>query len=217
MEPSTGLVLGQTESLQQLRKAEELSRIVINKKDKLYEDKEAWAGHQELTGIYRSLLISDLEFSLDKKVEQDLWNVCFKNYIGHLQAKIRDKRNANRGDSQLLLSWFLEFSSGFYTTFLNEIQEKFSLDIPFLKSGDPYGIWAHGKKAAVTEDVTTISVPGVTSCNYLCQHCLVHLGDVARYRNQMGQAETFYRHAISLAPGNTRLSLVNTRVGIFSG
>ena len=53
MEPSTGLVLGQTESLQQLRKAEELSRIVINKKDKLYEDKEAWAGHQELTGIYR--------------------------------------------------------------------------------------------------------------------------------------------------------------------
>ena len=102
--------------------------------------------------------------------------------------------------SGLLLSWFLEFSSGFYTTFLTEIQEKFSLDIPFLKSGDPYGIWAHGKKVATSEDVT--SAPGVMSCNYLCQHCLVHLGDVARYRNQMSQAETFYRHAISLAPGS---------------
>ena len=39
----------------------------------------------------------------------------------------------------------------------------------------------------------------MTSCNYLCQHCLVHLGDVARYRNQLSQAETFYRQATSLA------------------
>ena len=68
MEPSTGMVMGQTESLQHLKKAEELSRIVINKKD-LYEDKEAWACHQELTSLYRRLLINDLEFSLDKKVE----------------------------------------------------------------------------------------------------------------------------------------------------
>ena len=92
MEPVSGMVLGQTESLQQLKKAEELSRIVINKKD-LYEDKEAWASHQELTTLYRGLLITDLEFSLDKKVEQDLWNICFKNYIGHLQTKIRDKNS----------------------------------------------------------------------------------------------------------------------------
>ena len=26
------------------------------------------------------------------------------------------------------------------------------------------------------------------------QHCLVHLGDIARYRNNMQQAETFYRY-----------------------
>ena len=198
---SPALVLGMTESHQQLKKAEELSRIINNKKD-LYEDKEAWTYHQELTTIYRNLLISDLEFSLDKKVEQDLWNFCFKNYISHLQTKIRDKRSNIRGDAQLLLSWFLEFASGFYTTFLTEIQQKFNLDIPFLKSGDPYGIWSDGHTSTTTKRASTAETPGVTSCNYLCQHCIVHLGDVARYRNQTRQAETFYRHAISLAPGS---------------
>jgi len=194
---STSPVQGLSESHQQLRKAEELSRIVTNKKD-LYENKEAWTYHQELTSIYRNLLLLDLEFSLDKKVEQDLWNICFKNYISHLQTRIRDKRANVRGDSQLLLSWFLEFASGFYTTFLTEIQQKFQLDIPFLKSGDPYGIW--GESGSTKKKSS--ERPGVTSCNYLCQHCLVHLGDVARYRNQMKQAETFYRHAISMAPGS---------------
>ena len=42
----------------------------------------------------------------------------------------------------------------------------------------------------------------VSSLNYICQHCLVHLGDLARYRSQPDQAETFYRQAIQLAPGS---------------
>merc|ERR1719309_10952 len=44
--------------------------------------------------------------------------------------------------------------------------------------------------------------PKKASCNYICQHCLVHLGDIARYRNHIQQAETFYRHAISMAPSS---------------
>jgi hypothetical protein len=42
----------------------------------------------------------------------------------------------------------------------------------------------------------------VSGLTYLCQHCLVHLGDVARYRHQADQAEAFYRQAIQLAPGS---------------
>lgn len=33
---------------------------------------ELWINRQSLQDIYQSLLIADLEFSLDKKVEQDL-------------------------------------------------------------------------------------------------------------------------------------------------
>ena len=213
MEKNTVAVVGRTESHQQLKRAEELGRLVSHKKD-LYEDKDGWTNHQELVSLYRDLLITDLEFALDRKVEQDLWNFCFKNYISHLQSRLKDKRSSGRADAQLLLSWFLEFASGFYTTFLTEIQQKFELDIPFLQSGDPYGIWssAHGGGGGGAGGGGGGGVggggggggkrPGVTSCNYLCQHCLVHLGDVARYRNQTSQAETFYREATSLAPGS---------------
>jgi len=195
---AVSLPLGQPESHQLLRRAEELSRIVSNRKD-LYEDREAWTSHQELAALYRRLIVSDLEFSLDKKVEQELWNVCFKNYIGHLQTKARDKRNPSRSDAQMTLSWFLENASGFYILLLEEVRQTFNLDIPFLQSGDPYGIWSHLPKPSHANPAVK---PAATSCHYVCQHCLVHLGDIARYRSQTRQAETFYRHAISLAPGS---------------
>lgn len=38
-----------------------------------------------------------------------------------------------------------------------------------------------------------INLPQSSSCLYICQYCLVHLGDIARYRNQRRQAESFYR------------------------
>ena len=61
-------VVGQSESRQQLRRAEEVARLVSSRRD-LYEDTEAWASHQELTTLYRQLLLADLEFALDRKVE----------------------------------------------------------------------------------------------------------------------------------------------------
>ena len=83
---TSGLALPESvESPQYLRRSEELKNIVANKKD-LYGDTEAWASHQELAGLYRRLLLTDLEYALDKKVEQDLWNYCFKTYIAHLQT-----------------------------------------------------------------------------------------------------------------------------------
>lgn len=47
-----------------------------------------------------------------------------------------------------------------------------------------------------------MSAPQKSSCFYACQYCLVHLGDIARYRNQNKQAELFYRHAVSLSPSS---------------
>jgi protein SMG7 len=47
-----------------------------------------------------------------------------------------------------------------------------------------------------------LSAPHKSSCFYACQYCLVHLGDIARYRYQNKQAELFYRHAVSLSPSS---------------
>ncbi|XP_052246547.1 nonsense-mediated mRNA decay factor SMG7-like isoform X17 [Dreissena polymorpha] len=47
-----------------------------------------------------------------------------------------------------------------------------------------------------------VTPPKKSSCLYVCQHCLVHLGDIARYRQQIDQAQTYYWHAASLVPFN---------------
>lgn len=73
----------------------------------------------------------DLEYALDKKVEQELWSLGFKNYIVTLQSQAKDRKNPKRGESQALLSWCLEAASGFYLTLLQEICTVFDLDLPF--------------------------------------------------------------------------------------
>ena len=72
--------------------------------------REAWTSHQQLCGLYRRLLLTDLEFALDRKVskhelpegtwntfpyqvEQDLWNNCFKSQISNLQSAAKEKKS----------------------------------------------------------------------------------------------------------------------------
>ena len=198
-EGGEGQVKGSAESHQALKKAVELRSLVIGKRE-LYGNKEAWTSHQRLAATYRSILLTDLEFALDRKVEQELWNNCFKSQISNLQAASKEKRNPKAGaEASLTLSWFLEMASGFYILMLQEVRQNFGIELPFFQSADPYGLWRPESKP--TEPCPN-QQPTKTSCIYLCQHCLVHLGDIARYRSQMEQAETFYRHAISLAPSS---------------
>lgn len=42
--------------------------------------------------IYQQVLTLDLEYALDQKVEQDLWNHGFKNNINRLQQLAKDKK-----------------------------------------------------------------------------------------------------------------------------
>lgn len=46
----------------------------------------------QLQTMYHQVLVLDLEYALDKKVEQELWNVGFKHYITILQDVIKDKK-----------------------------------------------------------------------------------------------------------------------------
>lgn len=42
--------------------------------------------------IYQKVLVLDLDYALDKKVEQDLWNVGFKQQIEALQSISKDRK-----------------------------------------------------------------------------------------------------------------------------
>ncbi|XP_066147417.1 nonsense-mediated mRNA decay factor SMG7-like isoform X1 [Euwallacea fornicatus] len=183
--------MGYKAAIQILKQAEELKLKVLKKSD-LLNDSEIWKNQQQLQNIYHEVLVLDLEYALDKKVELDLWNIGFKNHITDLQEKTRDKKNSRRSDFQALLTWTLESASGFYLSLLEELCNAFDIDLPFRRRGIIYG------QQTVNNDQATI--PQIASCSYICQYCLVHLGDIARYRNQRRQAESFYKQAILVSP-----------------
>ncbi|KAK2159240.1 hypothetical protein LSH36_156g11043 [Paralvinella palmiformis] len=158
---------------------------------------EAWVSRQNLQDLYQKLLVLDLEYALDKKVEQDLWNHAFKNQINTLQTQAKDKQNPKRPEIVASLNLFLETASGFYIQLLEELCSAFKLDLPCRRKSANIGILK--EYGPVAEKV---KVPKQSSCLYICQHCLVHLGDIARYREQSDQAQTYYRHAASLVPYN---------------
>lgn len=64
----------------------------MTRKCDLLNDSQAWTDQQQLQTIYHQVLVLDLEYALDKKVEQELWTVGFKNHITVLQEQARDKK-----------------------------------------------------------------------------------------------------------------------------
>ncbi|KAM8930602.1 nonsense-mediated mRNA decay factor SMG7 [Pelodytes ibericus] len=158
---------------------------------------EVWTSRQALQDLYQKMLVTDLEYALDKKVEQDLWNHAFKNQITTLQGQAKNRANPNRSEVQANLSLFLEAASGFYTQLLQELCTVFNVDLPCRVKSSQLGIISNKQTHC-----GTVVKPQSSSCAYICQHCLVHLGDIARYRNQTSQAESYYRHAAQLVPSN---------------
>ncbi|XP_041063975.1 protein SMG7 isoform X3 [Carcharodon carcharias] len=179
---------------QYLRQAEALKADMTDSK---LGPAEVWTSRQALQDLYQKMLVTDLEYALDKKVEQDLWNHAFKNQITTLQGQAKNRANPNRSEVQANLSLFLEAASGFYTQLLQELCTVFNVDLPCRVKSSQLGIISN--KQCNTSGIVK---PQPSSCSYICQHCLVHLGDIARYRNQTSQAESYYRHAAQLVPSN---------------
>lgn len=44
-------------------------------------------------------LISDIDFTIDKKLEQDLWNLVFKSQINYFQAQIKENSSLATNNS----------------------------------------------------------------------------------------------------------------------
>ncbi|XP_041974121.1 protein SMG7-like [Aricia agestis] len=197
-------------AVQVLREADDLKQKIskFNNGTSMLQDKTLWTNQQELQKVYQKVLMLDLDYALEKKVEQDLWNIGFKQQIEALQAITKDRKNPLRSEAQSMLSWVLQAAAGFYLCLLHQICSTFKLDLPFRRRASLLGAvggWEGG------------GVEGAGAARYACQHCLVHLGDLARYRQQLRIAHTFYRHALAVSvhsgqPYN-QLALVSWRRG----
>ncbi|XP_034003901.1 protein SMG7-like, partial [Trematomus bernacchii] len=73
---------------QYLRQAEALKADMTDSK---LGAAEVWTSRQALQDLYQKMLVTDLEYALDKKVEQDLWNHAFKNQITTLQSQAKNR------------------------------------------------------------------------------------------------------------------------------
>ena len=152
---------------------------------------------QNLENLYKSILLSDVQFALDNKIELELWNNAFKEHIDSFRYIIKERKSNNeKGEVQAKLYMFLDASIGFYFQLLQEFCDKYDLDLPYHGKARQLGILTKPKKGT-TEKKTKLD-----SCLYICQDCLVHLGDLARYRNEIQQAHAFYLLAAKILPGN---------------
>uniref|UniRef100_A0A8I5NUJ9 Nonsense-mediated mRNA decay factor n=1 Tax=Papio anubis TaxID=9555 RepID=A0A8I5NUJ9_PAPAN len=165
------------QSAQYLRQAEVLKADMTDSK---LGPAEVWTSRQALQDLYQKMLVTDLEYALDKKVEQDLWNHAFKNQITTLQGQAKNRANPNRSEVQANLSLFLEAASGFYTQLLQELCTVFNVDLPCRVKSSQLGIISNKQT-----HTSAIVKPQSSSCSYICQHCLVHLGDIGQPYNQL--------------------------------
>ncbi|CAG0899096.1 unnamed protein product [Darwinula stevensoni] len=171
-----------------------------------FQSDELWTILHQLQSLYRDLLIKDVELALDRRVEQDLWNQVFRSQITFLQKEARDKKNPRRGDSSALLRWFIDSASGFYTLLIGDLCDIFNIGLPFHSQGV-------GQPLSDGKGGTSLQ----KSVCYLCQYCLTHLGDLARYKGNLALAESYYRHAISMVPSGgqpyNQIALLNATRG----
>ena len=115
-----------------------------------------------------------MAYSVEKKVEADLWT-SFKEEITELQkACAKSAKDRTAPSSKTVLDWLLETAQGFYSVLLLEIK------------------------------VSDESEESGGLLDYINQHVLVHLGDLARYKSSAAgssdQAEWFSRKAIVQCP-----------------
>ena len=124
----------------------------------------------------------------------------FNSLIFQLFNSISDKNK--KSEAQTSLSWFLDLSSGFYVLLLQELCVTYDLDLPFMRSALYFGV-SDGLENSDTSTKDLINkCSNVSNINYICAHCLVHLGDISRYRSQNKHAENFYRHSLKVAPAS---------------
>jgi hypothetical protein len=66
------------------------------------------------------LILFDLDFALEKKIEHDLWTIVFKNEISYKQEQLKEnnQQQAKRMEIQTSLQTLYEYSRGYYMKLL---------------------------------------------------------------------------------------------------
>lgn len=81
---------------------------------------EIWTHRQELLDQYAQLILYDLDYAIEKKIEHDLWTIIFKNEITYKQEQLKEhnQNQMKRAEIQISLQNFYEYARGYYMKLL---------------------------------------------------------------------------------------------------
>ena len=79
-----------------------------------------WLYRQELLDQYAQLILFDLDYALEKKIEHDLWTIVFKNEMNFQQEqlKVHYQHPSKRAEIQNSLQTVYEYARGYYLKLL---------------------------------------------------------------------------------------------------
>ncbi|CAF0773398.1 unnamed protein product [Didymodactylos carnosus] len=161
---------------------------------------EAWYYRQQLLEAYQKLILFDLDYSIDKKIEHDLWNIVFKSQITYKQEQLKgDKRNIKRNEIQTNLQSLYEYARGYYMKLLQNVVQYYNFNTSICKHYNFLKVPQRSTSAiGIGENMNRKCKEA--SLLYFTQHILVHVGDFNRYSNQIDLAKSFYLNAIHIIP-----------------
>ncbi|XP_014231450.1 protein SMG7-like [Trichogramma pretiosum] len=175
------------------REFQEVRKRIENLSESDVLSSSLWIIQRKYLYLGKMIIIIDLQYALRCMVEQELWNYGFKHFISILQKMSKNEKNSQRSDAQCILTQILDEAYGFYLNLLDHFCLSYDLKVPFRRNKYMGIDSENNTKTNSDENFKSL-------CYFICTHCLVHLGDLDRYRNQLNEAELFYRHAQSVSP-----------------
>ncbi|XP_028968178.1 protein SMG7-like [Galendromus occidentalis] len=174
-------VRGANETLKELEKVRtELNAAVDPLDQRTHELRKGFCS------LVEDVLFHDLEFAISRKLEQDLWNVGFRSAITTIQKD-------NSADRSLRLGLMIDMSASYFLQLLQKLVNRYRVsEVKAMPSPDTLGVLDVRENTTLPEEVRITKRSRVLS---ICQYCLLHLGDLSRYKKDMPVAESYYRRA----------------------
>ncbi|ODM99168.1 Protein SMG7 [Orchesella cincta] len=140
----------------------------------------------ELQPLYKALVMYNLDEFISRNLETALWNDCFKTPLTRY----------GRTDKNLF-NLMIESGVGFYLGLIQDIGVNF--DISFITNTPPTS-----KLYCTTSMLNNHFIkPSKSSIYFIIQNCLLHVGDLLRYRgSSYPEAIKMYEKSAAVCPSN---------------
>ncbi|CAF1446008.1 unnamed protein product [Rotaria magnacalcarata] len=145
-----------------------------------------------LQQAYIHAMMTDIESSLAKNLDAQLWKSCFHNVIERFRE--HDKQLNDNSNVKKCIETVIEDGERFFLAFIRQLESAFHIDTELYFNSNAY-----------SPELNTIVAKYALLCT---QHCFLNLGDLARYKetNRNGadyaEARKYYLRARLLYPKN---------------